>query len=123
MLSSPRINRLFAADGKCFNLALDHGFFNEFDLLAGVEDMPATVNTAIDAAPDAIQLTCGQAQLLAGVCRRSRMPLVIRLDTTNVYRPDRAAYQFTQMIESPVERALRLDAACVILNLFSMPDG
>ena len=38
MSVSPRLNRLFAADGKCFDVAIDHGFFNERSFLAGIED-------------------------------------------------------------------------------------
>ena len=29
MNAVPRLNRLLAADGKCFDVAIDHGFFNE----------------------------------------------------------------------------------------------
>ena len=36
---NPRLNRLFAADGKCFDVAIDHGFFGEASFLAGIEDM------------------------------------------------------------------------------------
>ena len=57
----PRLNRLFAADGRCFDVAVDHGFFNEAAFLAGIEDIAAAVRTLVDAAPDAIQLSPGQA--------------------------------------------------------------
>ena len=50
-----RLNRLFAADGRCFDVAVDHGFFGEGSFLAGIEDMERTVATLVDAAPDAIQ--------------------------------------------------------------------
>ena len=33
MSITPRMNRLFAADARCFNVAIDHGFFNEFEFL------------------------------------------------------------------------------------------
>ncbi|MGZ3638308.1 MAG: aldolase, partial [Ktedonobacterales bacterium] len=35
MSGAPRINRLFGADGKCFDVAIDHGFFNELAFLSG----------------------------------------------------------------------------------------
>ena len=49
----PRLNRLFAADGRCFDVAVDHGFVNEAAFLTGIEDMPAVVRTLVDAGPDA----------------------------------------------------------------------
>ena len=52
---SIRLKRLFN-NGRCFDIAVDHGFFGEGTFLAGIEDMGAAVNTLIDAAPDAIQL-------------------------------------------------------------------
>ena len=30
MSIEPRMRRLFAADGRCFDVAVDHGFFGEF---------------------------------------------------------------------------------------------
>jgi DhnA family fructose-bisphosphate aldolase class Ia len=69
------MNRLFAADGKCFDVAVDHGFFQRRHFPRGIEDMQRTVSTLIEAAPDAIQLTVGQATLLqtcpANINRRS----------------------------------------------------
>ena len=59
-----RLNRLFAADGRCFDVAVDHGFFGEGSFLAGIEDMARTVTTLVEAGPDAIQLSPGQAALL-----------------------------------------------------------
>lgn len=40
-----RLNRLFAADGKCFDVAVDHGFFGEGSFLTGIENMAKTVAT------------------------------------------------------------------------------
>jgi len=37
-----RINRFLAADGRCLDVAIDHGVFNEFAFLDGLEDMPAS---------------------------------------------------------------------------------
>lgn len=116
-----RLNRLFAADGKCFDLALDHGAFHQPDFLAGIEDMPGTIAAAVEAGPDAIQLTPGQAPLLQAVRGRGKPSLVLRLDTANVYDREPAGYLFAERIGT-LETALRLDAACVILNLFSMAD-
>ena len=57
-----RFHRLFGPDGKCFDVAIDHGFFNEFGFLSGIEDLASAVRTVVEAGPDAIQLTIGQAR-------------------------------------------------------------
>ena len=56
---NPRLNRLFAADGRCFDVAVDHGFFGEPRFLAGIEDLTAALGVLVEAAPDAIQLETG----------------------------------------------------------------
>jgi DhnA family fructose-bisphosphate aldolase class Ia len=116
------MNRLFAADGKCFDVAVDHGFFNEGTFLAGIEDMQRTVSTLIEAAPDAIQLTVGQAALLQSVPGKDKPALVLRTDVANVYGRTLPRALFSRIIEEPVEQALRLDAACVVVNLFQIPN-
>ena len=117
----PRLNRLFAADGTCFDVAIDHGFFNEYSFLAGIEDLPQAVITIIDAAPDAIQLTIGQARHLQA--QPGKKPaLVLRTDVANVYGSKLPRSLFSQLIAEPVEQALRLDAACVVVNLLLLPD-
>jgi DhnA family fructose-bisphosphate aldolase class Ia len=40
----------------------------------------------------------------------------------NVYGQDLPSALFSRMIEQPVEQALRLDAACVVVNLFRIPN-
>ena len=118
----PRLSRLFAADGKCFNVAIDHGFFNEFAFLTGIEDMKRAVETVVKAGPDVIQLTVGTARHLASIPGRQKPSLALRTDTANVYGKALPRYLFSQMIDDPVEQALALDAACVVVNLFRIPD-
>ncbi len=121
MSVQPRLNRLFAADGACFDVAIDHGFFNEYSFLAGIEDLPAAVATVVAAAPDAIQLTVGQARHVQA--RTGRKPaLVLRTDVANVYGAALPRLLFSQLIGEPVEQAVRLDAACVVVNLLLLPD-
>ena len=43
-----------AADGKCFDVAIDHMFFNEPSFLSGIEDIRKAIETVITADPDAI---------------------------------------------------------------------
>ena len=115
-----RLNRLFAADGRCFDVAVDHGFFGEASFLSGIEDMERTVATLVEAAPDAIQLSPGQAPLLQS--RPGRKPaLVLRTDVANVYGPEHPGRLFSELVDGAVEQALRLDAACVVVNLLEIP--
>lgn len=117
-----RLKRLFnSASGRCFDVAVDHGFFNEYGFLAGIEDLPKAVRTLVDAAPDAIQLTLGQAPLLQSLPGRQKPSLVLRTDVANVYGKDLPRTLFSRMIANPVEQALRVDAACVVVNLFRIP--
>ena len=47
---------------------------------------------------------------------------MLRTDVANVYGKDLPRTLFSRMIETPVEQALRLDAACVVVNLFLIPN-
>jgi fructose-bisphosphate aldolase, class I len=120
---TPRLNRLFAADGKCFDVAVDHGFFGEAEFLAGIEDMGRAVATLVEAGPDAIQLSPGQAPLLQGIRGPRKPALVLRTDVANVY--GRAGvgreYLYSEVVEAAVEKAVALDAACVVVNLLLLP--
>lgn len=117
-----RLNRLFNPKShRCFDVALDHGFFNEYGFLSGIENLEAAVRTLVEAAPDAIQLTVGQAGALQSLPGRHKPSLVLRTDVANVYGKELPRTLFSRMIETPVEQALRLDAACVVVNLFRIP--
>ena len=122
MTITPRQNRLFSAQGKCFDVAIDHGFFNERSFLNGIEDIASSVKTVVEAAPDAIQLTPGQARHLQAIPGPEKPALVLRTDVANVYGTDLPGYLFSQLITDPLEQALRLDAACVVVNLLQLPD-
>jgi class I fructose-bisphosphate aldolase len=121
MNSKTRLHRLFASDGKCFDVAVDHGVFHNAEFLAGIEDLPAAVATLVEAAPDAIQLAPGQARLLQLRVGRHKPALVLRADTANVYGPSRPRDLFCMLNPAPVEQALRWDAAAVVVNLFHAP--
>jgi len=118
-----RLNRLFnPRTGRCFDVAIDHGFFNEGSFLSGIENLPKAVETLVQAAPDAIQLTLGQARLLQQLPVRPKPALVLRTDVANVYGNKLPRALFSRMIEEAVLQAVRLDAACVVVNLFRIPD-
>ena len=68
-----RLNRLFnAKSGRCFDVAIDHGFFNQSGFLTGIENMQRAVDTVVQAGPDAIQLTTGQARHLQKIPGRHK---------------------------------------------------
>ena len=118
-----RLNRVFAADGKCFDVAVDHGFFGERSFLTGIEDMERAVLTLVEARPDAIQLSPGQAPLLQRLPGPHKPALVLRTDVANVYGRDGVLreYLFSELVEDAVGRAVALDAACVVVNLLDVP--
>jgi DhnA family fructose-bisphosphate aldolase class Ia len=118
-----RLNRLFhPKSGRCFDVALDHGFFNEYGFLAGIENLESAIATLVAAGPDAIQLTIGQAPLLQSLPGREKPALVLRTDVANVYGTVLPRRLFSRMIHEPVVQALRVDAACVVVNLFAIPN-
>jgi DhnA family fructose-bisphosphate aldolase class Ia len=122
VFSHARLNRLFAADHRCFDLAIDHGVFHNAEFLAGIEDLPAAVATAVQAGPDAIQLGVGQARSLTGVAGKQKPALVLRGDVANVYGTYLPEQLFCLPLGNLVEQALRADAAAVVLNLFHAAD-
>ena len=117
-----RMRRLFNPDsGRCFDIAVDHGFFGEPSFLAGIEDLDAAVQVLADAAPDAIQMTVGQARLLQRIGGRERPALVLRTDIANVYGAPLPDHLFDLILPEPALVGVRLDAACSVVNLFDLP--
>jgi DhnA family fructose-bisphosphate aldolase class Ia len=122
-MKAARLNRLFKPkSNRCFDVAIDHGFFNEYGFLSGIENVEKAIATLVEAAPDAIQLTIGQAPILQALPGRHKPSLVLRTDVANVYGRELPRTLFSRMIENPVEQALRLDATCVVVNLFRIPN-
>ena len=118
-----RMNRLFN-NGGCLDVAVDHGVCNEPGFLVGLEDMTAVVDTLVNARPDAIQMAYGQADLLQGRPEREKPALVMRIDMGNPYNQQRhrVMWSLLQNQEEPIIGALEMDAACVVVNLFMLPD-
>ncbi|HXI69187.1 MAG TPA: aldolase [Verrucomicrobiae bacterium] len=122
-MKSARLNRLFnPKSNRCFDVAVDHGFFNEHGFLSGIEDIEKAIATLVAAGPDAIQLTVGQAPILQSFPGRQKPSLVLRTDVANVYGQALPRVLFSRMIRNPVEQAVRLDATCVVVNLFQIPN-
>ena len=117
---SIRLKRLFN-NGRCLDIAIDHGFFGEVSFLTGIEDMKSAVDTLVTATPDAIQLTIGQAKLLQDNPNRNKPALVLRTDVANVYGKIIPDHLFSILLGDPVLQAVRLDAAIVVVNLLDLP--
>ena len=118
-----RMNRLFGK-GRCLDVAIDHGVCNEPSFLDGLEDMPAVVKALAEAAPDAIQMNYGQADLLQDLPGKDKPALVMRIDMGNPYNRirHRDMWAVLQNEAEPLVGAIEMDAACVVVNLFMLPD-
>jgi len=118
-----RMNRMFT-HGGCLDVALDHGVCNEPSFLKGLENMESVVSTLIDAKPDAIQMAYGQADLLQSRPEKDKPALVMRIDMGNPYNDQRHRVMWSalQNHDEPIIGALEMDAACVVVNLFMLPD-
>lgn len=118
-----RMNRLFG-NGRCLDVAIDHGVCNEPGFLVGLEDIGGVVDKLVKAGPDAIQMNYGQADLLQDVPGKDKPALVMRLDMGNPYNKirHRAMWAVLQNEAEPLIGALEMDAACVVVNLFMLPD-
>ncbi len=118
-----RMNRLFG-NGRCLDVAIDHGVCNEPSFLDGLENMPEVVKALVDAGPDAIQMNYGQADLLQDLPGKDKPALVMRIDMGNPYNRirHRDMWSVLQNEAEPLIGALRMDAACVVVNLFMLPD-
>jgi DhnA family fructose-bisphosphate aldolase class Ia len=117
-----RLNRLFNSEsGRSLSIAVDHGTPGEPDLLEGIEDMEAVIDALVEADPDALLLTPGQADLLQRRPGRGKPALVMRVDTGNVFGREIPERPASWMYPDAVGIAVRLDAACVIVNLQDSP--
>ncbi|MDP9812712.1 DhnA family fructose-bisphosphate aldolase class Ia [Rhizobium tibeticum] len=122
-ISKVRMNRLFR-NGRCLDVAIDHGVCNEPSFLDGLENMPAVLKALVDAKPDAIQMNYGQADLLQNLPGKDKPALVMRIDMGNPYNRirHRDMWAVLQNEAEPLIGALQMDAACVVVNLFMLPD-
>ena len=118
MSVNPRLNRLFTRNGKCLQVALDHGMANEPTTLKGMENMQQVVGTVAAANPDAIILTLGQAHWLQDLAQKPKPALVVRADAMNVYTLPPPRELFCKFIDDVVEQAVALDAAAIVVNLY-----
>ena len=116
-----RLNRMFSAQGKCFDVAIDHGFFNEYSFLSGIENMQQAVRTVVEAGPDCVQLSVGQARHLQEIPGKQKPGLVLRTDAANIYGNVLPRFLFSELIDRAIEQAVQLDAVAVCVNLLLLP--
>jgi len=118
-----RLNRLFNASGNCLDVAVDHGIFNEYRFLDGLESMTSVIAQLVEAGPDAIQMNIGQSDILQNISGKHKPALVLRVDVGNPYNPTshEVMYNILQDENNPILGALRMDAACVVCNLLLLP--
>lgn len=122
-MSQFRLNRLFnPVSNRALDVAVDHGFFGERSFLTGIEDLRSVVDTLVEANPDAIQLTLGQARLLQSKPGKQKPALVLRTDVANVYGNPLDSHIFSHHFPQAIEEAVRLDAVAVCANLMQLPD-
>lgn len=122
MSVAPRLNRLFGADGKCFEVAMDHGVRNEPSFLPGIENLEQAISTVAAAQQDAILLSMGQAHLLQDLAGKEKPSLVVRADPTNLYNTPTPRHVFCHFIDDAVGQALALDPVSIVVNLLWTPD-
>jgi class I fructose-bisphosphate aldolase len=118
-----RMNRMFT-HGGCLDVAIDHGVCNEPSFLIGLENMSGIVDALVKAKPDAIQMAYGQADLLQSRPEKDKPALVMRIDMGNPYNAQthRVMWSMLQNAAEPIIGALEMDAACVVVNLFMLPN-
>lgn len=122
MSTQYRINRLFnPVTRRCLDVAVDHGIFGEQEFHLGIENLPGAIETLVAAAPDAIQLSPGMSRLLQAMPVRPKPALVMRTDPANCYGRKLPTQSFAFAVDEAVETAVRLDAACVVVNLLRVP--
>jgi DhnA family fructose-bisphosphate aldolase class Ia len=118
-----RLQRLFnPASQRTLIVAIDHALFNNTAFLPGIEDMAKSVKNVADAAADGVLLSIGEAPHLQRLPGRQKPGLMLRVDPANFYNnalPDRL---HCRVFDNAVEIAVRLDAACILLNLLQIDD-
>ncbi|QIP13870.1 aldolase [Spirosoma aureum] len=119
-----RLNRMFNESGRCLDVAIDHGVFNEYSFLDGLENIEQVVAQLVAAGPDAIQTNYGQSDILQRIPGKYKPALVMRVDVGNPYNAEthRVMFSALQNENEPLLEALRMDASCVVCNLLLLPN-
>jgi DhnA family fructose-bisphosphate aldolase class Ia len=119
-----RLQRLFnPGSQRTLIVAIDHALFNNTAFLPGIEDMAKSVKNVADAQADGVLLSVGEAPHLQRLPGRNKGGLMLRVDPANFYNNDLPVSQLhCRVFENAVEIALRLDAACILMNLLQIDE-
>lgn len=119
-----RLQRLFhPMSQRALIVAIDHALFNNTAFLPGIENMQASVAKVAGAGPDGVLLSTGEAPHLQRLPGRTKPGLMLRVDPANFYNNDLpSSHLFCGVFENAVEIALRLDAACILMNLLQIDE-
>jgi len=119
-----RLERLFhPTSRRTLIVAIDHALFNNTAFLPGIERMDESVAKVARANADGVLLSVGEAPHLQRLPGRGKPGLMLRVDPANFYNNDLPASQLhCRAYENAVEIAVRLDAACVLLNLLQIDE-
>ncbi|MBD0417415.1 class I fructose-bisphosphate aldolase [Oryzicola mucosus] len=119
-----RLQRLFDPTSKrALIVAIDHALFNNNAFLPGIENMAESVSKVAGADADGILLSVGEAPHLQKLPGRGKPGLLLRVDPANFYNTIAPVSRLhCRAYDNAVEIALRLDAACILLNLLQIDD-
>lgn len=119
-----RLERLFnPVSRRTLIVAIDHGLFNNTEFLPGIEDMPTSIKTVTAAGADGVLLSVGEAPHLQKLPGRTKPGLMLRVDPANFYNNAVPVSNLhCRVFENAVEIAVRLDAACILMNLLQIDE-
>jgi fructose-bisphosphate aldolase, class I len=109
------------ASGRSLQVAVDHGAPGEPRMLEGIADIGSAIDALVAAGPDVLLLTPGQAHHLQRRPGRHKPALALRVDVPNVYAEEEPSVAWDALLGDAVGHAVRLDAACVVVNLLEAP--
>ncbi|CAN5605176.1 class I fructose-bisphosphate aldolase [soil metagenome] len=116
-----RLRRLFRPDSdRSLVVALDHWFFAVPADLPTIEDLASVIDTVTGIDPDGVLISAGEVRLLGDVGGRKLPALIMRCDVTNIYLSPPCAR--SELLADAVLRAVRADAAAVLVNLLDADD-
>ena len=123
-MSIYRLQRLFdPASQRTLIVAIDHALFNNSAFLEGIEQMQKIVGNVAKANADGLLLSPGAAHHLQRLPGRGKPGLMLRADPANFYSDTVPAGNLhCRVFDNAVELALRIDAACILLNLLQVDD-
>jgi len=111
-----RISNIFHTSGNAFIVALDHGIL--MGPIPGIENIEESVGNIVKGNPDAIQVTPPVAKILKhNFLGRNSPSLVVRLDTSNLWRKTPAPKQGYYSDIFSVKDAVKLDADAIVTYL------